>query len=272
MRLLTSGAGEYSLSKVLTNSYKSDILIVELVTGLDKVGVIPNCPPAGSGFKDIINRAGGFNKSLTCSAVCGVFYFSVVMYNLIKLKHILISSKISGDYMKKQNDLWELVGFAVTSFGGTILHFLYDWTGGSIFVAPFSGVNESTWEHMKLLFWPMFIFAILQSFFFRDREDYWCIKLKSIAIGLSLIPIIFYTYNGVIGKSPDWLNISIFFIAAAAVYIYETILFNRMKTICRSPKFKLIILCIIAVLFIVFTFKTPELNVFKDPLTGKYGI
>ena len=194
------------------------------------------------------------------------------MYNLIKLKHILISSKILGDYMKKQNDLWELVGFAVTSLGGTILHFLYDWTGGSIFVAPFSGVNESTWEHMKLLFWPMFIFAILQSFFFRNREDYWCIKLKSIAIGLSLIPVIFYTYNGVIGKSPDWINISIFFISAAVAYIYELYRFKGNKIICKYSEIRILILCLLAVLFIVFTFKTPQLNIFKDPLTGEYGV
>ena len=68
--------------------------------------------------------------------------------------------------MKKSIVLWQLAGFAVTSFAGTILHFLYDWTGESLLVAPFSGINESTWEHMKLLFWPMFVYAIAQSFFF----------------------------------------------------------------------------------------------------------
>jgi hypothetical protein len=44
------------------------------------------------------------------------------------------------------------MGYAITSLGGTILHFLYDWSGKSRLVAVFSGVNESTWEHMKLLF------------------------------------------------------------------------------------------------------------------------
>ena len=54
--------------------------------------------------------------------------------------------------MKQRSILWQAAGFAVATFGGTILHFLYDWTGGSILVSPFSGINESTWEHMKLLF------------------------------------------------------------------------------------------------------------------------
>ncbi|MBQ8398289.1 MAG: hypothetical protein IJX53_08875 [Clostridia bacterium] len=164
------------------------------------------------------------------------------------------------------------MGFAVTSLAGTLLHFLYDWTGGSALIAPFSGVNESTWEHMKLLFWPMFIFSLIQSFFFSDRENFWCVKLKGILLGLSLIPIIFYTYNGVIGTSPDWINIAIFFISAAVAYIYETRQFNNAPPQCKSPKFAITMLCVIAALFVVFTFATPEIDIFKDPLTGKYGI
>ena len=164
------------------------------------------------------------------------------------------------------------MGFAVTSLGGTILHFLYDRLGGAIWVSPFSGVNESTWEHMKLLFWPMFIYAVVQSFFFRDREDFWCVKLRGILLGLILIPVIFYTYNGVIGKSPDWLNIAIFFISAAISYICETRLFNSGKKKCRHPKLAIAILILIAILFAVFTYAAPEIGIFKDPLTGTFGI
>ena len=114
--------------------------------------------------------------------------------------------------MKRSIRLWQLLGFGVTALGGTLLHFLYDWTEKSAWIAPFSGVNESTWEHMKLLFWPTFLFAVMQSLFFKERSDFWCVKLAGTLLGLTLIPVLFYTYNGVIGKSPDWLNITIFFI------------------------------------------------------------
>lgn len=174
--------------------------------------------------------------------------------------------------MKRSMGLWELMGFAVTALGGTILHFLYEWLGDAAWIAPISGVNESTFEHMKLLFWPTFIFAIVQRFFFCERTDFWCVKLRGILLGLVLIPVLFYTYNGVIGKSPDWLNIAIFFIAAAAVYIYETRLFNSEQLRFRSCKFALAALSMLAVLFVAFTFFTPELGIFKDPLTGAYGI
>ena len=174
--------------------------------------------------------------------------------------------------MKRSIGLWQLIGFAVTSLAGTLLHFLYDWLGGATWIAPFSGVNESTWEHMKLLFWPMLIFAIVQSFFFRDRKDFWCVKLRGILLGLALIPILFYTYNGIIGSSPDWINIAIFFISAAIAYIYETRQFNSGTTACKNPKPAIALLCLIAVLFVVFTFATPAIDLFKDPLTGTYGI
>ena len=174
--------------------------------------------------------------------------------------------------MKQKIALRQLSGFAVTALGGTLLHFLYDWLDESKLVAPLSGVNESTWEHMKLLFWPMLIFAIVQSFSFRDEKSFWCVKLRGILLGLSLIPILFYTYNGAVGKSPDWLNIAIFFISATIAYLYETKQFNESKLPCHSPKSAIITLSIIAALFVIFTFATPQLGIFRDPLTGRYGI
>ena len=174
--------------------------------------------------------------------------------------------------MKRSIGLWQLFGFAVTSLGGTLLHFLYDWLGEAVWIAPISGVNESTWEHMKLLFVPSLIFAMIQSRFFRDRKDFWCVKLRGILLGILLIPVLFYTYNGVIGKSPDWLNIAIFFVSAAIAYLFEAKLFRSEKPRCGSPKWAIAVLCVLALLFVIFTFATPEIGIFKDPLTGTYGI
>ena len=174
--------------------------------------------------------------------------------------------------MNRSLRLWQLFGFGVTALGGTLLHFLYDWLGGSLWIAPFSGVNESTWEHMKLLFWPLLLYAVVQSFFFRDRKDFWCVKLRGILLGLALIPVLFYTYNGVVGPSPDWLNITIFFISAAAVYLYETRLFEKGTAACKHPRAAVCLLCLIGILFGGFTYVTPEIGIFRDPLTGTYGI
>lgn len=173
--------------------------------------------------------------------------------------------------MKRSFALWQLLSFGVTALGGTLLHFLYDWLGKAAWIAPFSGVNESTWEHMKLLFWPLFLFAAVQSRFFQERRDFWCIKLRGTLLGLTLIPVLFYTYNGVIGKSPDWINIAIFFLSAAAVHLYETRLYNHNAIPCKKPTRALLLLCALAALFVLFSFQTPTLGIFMDPLTGGYG-
>ena len=174
--------------------------------------------------------------------------------------------------MKQASSLWQAAGFAVVTFGGTILHFLYDWTGGNILVSPFSGVNESTWEHMKLLFWPLFLFALVQRLFFKNQKNYWCVKLAEILLGLVLIPVLFYTYNGVFGKSPDWINIAIFYIIAALVLHFEWWAFKKDRLQCNHPRLVFAIICLIGVLFVVFTFVPPQIPLFKDPVTGTYGL
>ena len=173
--------------------------------------------------------------------------------------------------MKKSFPLWELIGFGATALCGTLLHFLYDWTGESVFAALISGVNESTWEHMKLLFFPTFFFAIIQRQYFKELQGFWCIKLGGIITGQILIPVIFYTYNGAFGKSPDWLNITIFFVCAAISYITEVRLYNQGFS-CKRPRLSLIAICIIGALFIILTFYPPHLPLFQDPITKAYGI
>lgn len=174
--------------------------------------------------------------------------------------------------MKRDLSLWQFSGFCLTSLGGTLLHFLYEWTNESILTALFSGVNESTWEHMKLLFWPLFLFALIQRRFFKDYNNFWSIKLCGILSGLILIPVLFYTLNGCFGKTPDWLNISIFFVSAAAVFLLETRLFKKDSLQCRSPQLAFIVICLIGVLFVAFTFVPPLIPLFKDPVTGIYGL
>ena len=68
--------------------------------------------------------------------------------------------------MKNDLLIYQVVGLTFTALLGTILHFLYEWTN-LLFVAPISAVNESTWEHMKLVFIPSFLFSIIQSFIYK---------------------------------------------------------------------------------------------------------
>lgn len=175
--------------------------------------------------------------------------------------------------MKKSLTFWQKGGFLFTSAAGSLLHFLYEWTNQSILVAPFSAVNESTWEHMKLLFFPMFVFSLLENRFVSERyNNFRCAKLFGTAVGLFLIPVLYYTYTGALGVTADWFNIAIFFISAAAAYFTETVILKRVVSLSKSSFLCFVVLCLIALAFIIFTFVQPKIPLFQDPVTGMYGI
>ncbi len=173
--------------------------------------------------------------------------------------------------MKKSLAFWSLAGVTFTVVLGTVLHFLYAWTDSAA-VAPFSAVNESTWEHMKILFFPTLLFGGIQWAFFREEcEGFWWIKLIGILVGTVGIPVLFYTYNGAFGRSPDWLNVLFFFIADIGAYALEWWLLH--KDFYRPfPAVAVVVLGVIAVFFVLFTFYPPQLPLFQDPITEGYGI
>lgn len=168
---------------------------------------------------------------------------------------------------------WQWGGFVFTAIAGVILHYLYDWTGGSVFVAPISAVNESIFEHIKLLFFPMFIFALIQNKYIgKEYPNFWCIKLLGISLSVILIPVLYYTINGAFGSTPDWVNIAIFFIVSAIGYLFESWLFRNCCIKCKSPNKALLILWIMAGAFALLTFVPPSIPLFQDPITKKYGL
>ena len=174
--------------------------------------------------------------------------------------------------LKKTIPYWQMGGFVFTAVAGTLLHFLFEWTGGNVVTALFSAVNESIWEHLKLLFYPMLAVAVIEYFFWGKKvESFWCMKLIGIFIGLGLIPVVYYTYTGVLGVNADWFNVTIFFLAAAAVYWAETKLFQRGDTCRIGSKLAVAFLCLLAAVFTVLTFDPPHIPLFQDPITGTYG-
>ena len=159
----------------------------------------------------------------------------------------------------------QFAGFIFTSVTGTLLHYLFDWCNQSRIIALFSGVNESTWEHMKLLFFPLLIFAIIEYRAVKgEYENFWFVKLIGTAVGISVIPIIYYTYQGIFGVNADWFNILIFFIAAATAYLVETKLFSSYLRFTFSEKASVIALAVIALLFFIFTFFPPKIPIFMN--------
>lgn len=172
--------------------------------------------------------------------------------------------------MTASPSLRQMAGFLFTSTFGTFLHFLFDLTGGSPIAALISGVNESIFEHMKLLFYPMLLFSILEyRLWGQGDRSFWCIRFRGISLGLALIPALYYTYTGILGISSDWVNISIFFLAAALAYRFQALLPSRNFT-CR-PVLSGTALALLVIIFTLLTFFPPHIPFFRDPVTGTYG-
>ncbi len=157
---------------------------------------------------------------------------------------------------------------------GTLLHFTYEWSGRNLFVASFSAVNESVWEHLKLAFFPMIIAAIIEYFFVKDEVNNY-VEAKTIGIftAISFIVVLFFTYSGIIGTSIIVIDILIFI---ASIILGEYVAYKLMKREDESTYIteilSIIILVFLLICFIVFTYLPPEVNLFRDVMKGVYGI
>ena len=167
----------------------------------------------------------------------------------------------------------QLLSFLFTSLAGTLLHFLFDWSGQFPLVGAVSAVNESVWEHMKLLYFPMLAATLAQHPILAHRYgNYLCVKLLGILSGLLLIPALHYTYTGALGIHLVWLDISIFYLSAAAAYLLETVFLLRSRPRRFPCILPALLIAALAILFLLFTFFPPQLPIFRDPVTFGYGI
>lgn len=176
--------------------------------------------------------------------------------------------------MRKRLFFWELAGFLFTGAAGTLLHFLYEWSGGSVFAAAFSAVNESTWEHMKLLFVPMFLFSVVQVCVMgKNYPNFLAVRAVSTLAGLALIPVLFYTYTGALGFHVMWVDIAVFFLADLGAFALDFRLLGRGRfTSLWQQILGLVVLWGLAFCFVWCTFRPVELALWRDPLTGQLGI
>lgn len=154
---------------------------------------------------------------------------------------------------------------------GTLLHFTYGWSGNNTIVASFSAVNESIWEHLKLVFFPMLIASMIGYLYLgREYKNYGTARAIGIITAITFITVFYYTYTGIIGNNYAILDIGSFFVA---IILGEV----ESARIMQLPQWKNEILGITSMVlllisFILFTYLPPKLNYFKDPVDGKYGI
>ena len=160
-----------------------------------------------------------------------------------------------------------VIAFFIISIIGTLSHFVYEWTGKPYLIGLFFPVNESTWEHLKLLFFPSLIYFAIVQFTLKEKpKNYISATAISIIAGMLSIVVMFYTYQGVLGKNIDFLNILIYFLGVImTVYIMQRILKTQSYSSGTANVISLFFLLLTAILFVSFSFNPPSLGIFLPP-------
>ncbi|MBQ3415660.1 MAG: hypothetical protein IJH39_10060 [Clostridia bacterium] len=166
---------------------------------------------------------------------------------------------------------YQIFSIVFTFLLGSFLHFTYELSGKNYLVATFSAINESVWEHLKILYFPMLLTIIIGCFYLgKEYSNFLCSKTIGTIIAMIFIVVFFYTYFGILGKNIAFIDILSFFIAdiLGEVIAYISII-NKYKC---NRLISILVLILISILFIIFTFFSPRIGLFKDPVTGTYGI
>jgi len=168
----------------------------------------------------------------------------------------------------KNKDLifnFQIFSFIFASILGTLLHFTYEWSNNNQFIGFFSAVNESTWEHLKLIFFPMLITTIIGYFYLgKNVQNFLCAKTIGIIVSMLFTVIFFYTYSGILGTNIDVINILIFFIAIIlGEYSAYKLILSDFKC---NKKIAILILIILLFCFIILTYNPPQIGLFKEPI------
>lgn len=174
---------------------------------------------------------------------------------------------------KKRIIAWEMAGFVIITLSGSFLHFVFELLGGWRPAALIAAVNESTWEHLKLAFWPAFFYAFIEWLFFRGRiTNFWTAK----AIGLLAMPLVivsvFYGYTALAGRNFLWADISLFVLAVLIGQLLSCWILLRQPFGSRFKTPAVILLALMIAAFSLLTFFPPKCPLFRDPRTGQYGL
>lgn len=167
-----------------------------------------------------------------------------------------------------------IIGVFVIFLFGSLLHFTFDWSGNFLIVGFFSAVNESVFEHTKLMILPIILYYLISYFILKkelNRNKYFTAMLISLGVSIVTIPLLYYFYTEAFLINLPLINIFLFFVSGL---IGQSIAYHYY--VRGNSSLPMIAVCIITTIiiamYIYFTIKPLEIPLFRDPATGLYGI
>ena len=107
----------------------------------------------------------------------------------------------------------------------------------------------------------------------KTYPNFLAVRAVSTLAGLALIPILYYTYTGILGRHLMWADIAIFFLADLAAFWLDFCLLRRGRLSEPWQQVAgLAVLWALAFCFVWCTFRPPHIALWRDPVAGVYGI
>lgn len=167
----------------------------------------------------------------------------------------------------------KIVGVIISFILAIIFHFIYGWVPNSV-ISVIAPVNESIWEHMKLIVTPSIIFSIFEYFIYKKKDIEFNNFILSYAIssilGIIVYLLLYIPLNDIFGHKA-YIAISLLFLILIFVQIVSYYIMNK-SNIKQSSDVGILLILIIYFAFGYLTYHPPKINLFYDYMNKGYGI
>ncbi|WP_283108811.1 DUF6512 family protein [Thomasclavelia spiroformis] len=162
-------------------------------------------------------------------------------------------------------ETYTLLGILVLFVVGSLFHFLYSLTGECFIVGLFVPINESIFEHTKMVVLPIFIWWSI-FYLFRKKDlfvnAWFTSALIAMISAIIAIPMLFYFYSQAFGIESLVIDILILLVSLAIGQILGLHYYRHGKGI--EYHFAIVLMIVIIILFAFFTINPPAFPIFNS--------
>lgn len=161
-----------------------------------------------------------------------------------------------------------LISFIIFSIIGTAMHFVYDIIGSNIILNGIVPINESVWEHLKLIFYPSLIFFVCNYDYKakNNKATYTASFVTASTISMLFCIMSYYSILYFFKFVPGVINIVIYYLSMFILFVLMYIMNYITEELHDNFNFFCEITILIYIfIFYIYTYFPPNLIIFKSP-------
>lgn len=166
----------------------------------------------------------------------------------------------------------EIAGPFIVFIIASLLHFIYD-LSPNVLTSLFGAVNESVWEHIKIFTIAYLFYGFIEMLLIRPAFKRFVVaKTLGVIVQGALIPLAYYAYTIFTQKPLLIVDLLIGFLSAVSGFLVSYRLYKSDREIEKYFLTSIMILFLILMSLLCFTYFPPEAELFRDVVTGEFGI